>query len=106
MKEEVVQGGGEHGALWNSAVDHPSTGVAGEVLAVGGSATDEGGEPAHDVGVEGAVVEFAEKGCVMDAVKCFTVVDGYGCSAERGLLLVESLGYSCREGEECRCSGV
>ena len=73
---------------------------------MGGSATDEGGEPSHDVRVEGAVVEFAEKGCVINAVKCFTVVDGFGCGAERGLLLVESLGYSCREREEYRCSGV
>ena len=56
--EEVVQGGGEHGTLWNTAADHPGTWDAGEVLALGCSAADESGEPAYEVWAEGAVVEF------------------------------------------------
>ena len=73
---------------------------------MGGSAPDKGCEPAYDIGMEGAATDLLEKGGVVDAIESFAVIYGYGCGTVGGLLLVETLGDGCCEGEECRGGGV
>ena len=73
---------------------------------MGGSAPDEGCAQAHDVVMERAVVDLVQEGGVVDTVESFAVIYGDGCGAEGGLLLVETLGDSCCEREECCSCGV